>query len=234
MEQGLILRATNAVAQIIAALFLLYGGSLSAAVPNTIIEFDTSLGSFQVELFDSAAPNTVANFVSYVSSGRYTDSFIHRSVPGFIVQGGGYTFASDAIGAAPVVVDPPIANESSLSNLRGTIAMARLERDPNSATSQWFINLADNVPDLDTRNFTVFGKITGTGMDVIDAIAALPRLNAGSPFETLPVNNYVGGAVLKRNLVVIDSVRIVPEPTGIVLATIGTLLTLTSTRACRS
>lgn len=235
MGQGLMLRTASAVAQISAALFLLHGGSLIATVPNTIVEFDTSQGSFQVELFDSAAPNTVSNFLNYVSSGRYTDSFVHRSIPGFVVQGGGYTFASDAIGLASVLADPPIANEFSLSNLRGTIAMAKLGGNPNSATSQWFVNLVDNVPNLDLQNggFTVFGKITGTGMNVIDAIAALPRVNAGVPFDTLPVDDYSGGAILKKNLVVINSVRLVPEPTGILLATVVALLTLTSTRVCR-
>ena len=86
-------------------------------------------------------------------------------------------------------------NEPFISNIRGTIAMAKLGGDPNSATSQWFINLADNSANLDTQNggFTVFGHVTGNGMSVADAIAMLNRVNVGSPFDALPVRDYTSG-----------------------------------------
>lgn len=152
----------------------------------------TALGDIGIELFDSAAPLTVANFMNYVNSGAYANSFIHRSVPGFIIQGGGYTWN----GSIPVAIaqNPPVVNEfdPSRSNVRGTIAMAKLSGDPNSATSQWFFNLADNSANLDYQNggFTVFGQVIGNGMDVVDAIAALPVYNVGGAFTNLPLRNY--------------------------------------------
>jgi cyclophilin family peptidyl-prolyl cis-trans isomerase len=107
-----------------------------------------------------------------------------------------------------------VINEPGISNLRGTIAMAKRPGDPNSATSQWFINLADNSELLDDQNggFTVFGEVTGNGMDVVDAIAALPVWNAGSPcfgcspLTELPLRDYPGGGapVEEQNLVMMD------------------------------
>ena len=100
-----------------------------------------------------------------------------------------------------------LANEFSLarSNRRGTIAMAKLGGDPDSATSQWYINLADNGANLDFQNggFTVFGEVSAASMAVVDAIAALPRINAGSPFDSLPVVGTIGGVVSKSNLVLV-------------------------------
>ncbi len=157
---------------------------------NTVVVVVTPLGNFEIELLDTMAPATVANFLKYVADGAYADSFIHRSVPGFIVQGGGFTFTSTGVVAIPT--DPPVLNEFNLSNLRGTVAMAKLGNDPNSATSQWFVNLADNSANLDGQNggFTVFGKVLGNGMSVVDAIAAVPTFDAGSPFDTIPLINY--------------------------------------------
>jgi peptidyl-prolyl cis-trans isomerase A (cyclophilin A) len=156
-------------------------------------------------LFDEVAPGTVENFLNYVNDGDYEDSFVHRSVPGFVIQGGGFTF--DAGQAPPIPTDPPIENEFKLSNIRGTIAMAKLGGDPDSATSQWFINLADNSDSLDGDDgqgggfFTVFGQVIGDGMEVADAIAALPRVNAGGAFGNLPVIDFSGGDLLSENMV---------------------------------
>jgi cyclophilin family peptidyl-prolyl cis-trans isomerase len=165
---------------------------------------ETPLGSFEIELFDEEAPATVANFLNYVADGDYTDSFIHRSVPQFVIQGGGYTFQDSAgdtfqarLGTVPA--DDPVANEFGRSNTRGTIAMAKLGGDPDSATSQWFINLADNSANLDDQNggFTVFGEVTGDGMTVVDAISAVKIWNAGpgSPFDQIPLIDFPGGSV---------------------------------------
>ncbi|MEL6224380.1 MAG: peptidylprolyl isomerase, partial [Cyanobacteria bacterium J06627_8] len=109
--------------------------------------FDTTLagGVTNVVLFDQDAPQTVQNFRNYVEDGDYENSIIHRSVPGFVVQGGGFT--STVISSIPPIpTDAPVVNEfsSERSNTRGTIAMAKLGGDPDSATSQWFFNLADN------------------------------------------------------------------------------------------
>ena len=174
-----------------------------AADVVAIVHVDTPLGSFELELFPDVAPVTVANFLEYVTDGDFTDSFIHRSVPGFVIQGGGFTFNADAI-TGEVAQAPPIVNEFNRSNLRGTIAMAKVGGDPNSATSQWFINLANNASALDGQNggFTVFGRVIGSGMAVVDAIAAVPIFNAGGVFSDLPLINYTAPNEIRReNLV---------------------------------
>ena len=157
----------------------------------TIVEFQTVMGDFEVNLFDSDTPETVTNFLEYVNNGAYTNSVYHRSVPGFIVQGGGF-FYDMALPLETIPSNPPVINEPVFSNVRGTIAMAKLSGDPDSATSQWFFNLADNSANLDSQNegFSVFGQVVGDGMDVIDAIAALPIYNFGSPVNALPLRDY--------------------------------------------
>lgn len=178
---------------------------------SAAIRLTTVLGNIDLILHGAQKPITVANFLNYVDQGRYfkidpttgqlASSFIHRSEPGFVIQGGGFLGTVDSsntsIQPTAVLTFPAIQNEPGISNRRGTIAMAKLGNDPNSATSQWFINLADNggpPNNLDTVNggFTVFGRVVGNGMTVVDAIAALPRFNAGSPFDELPLRNYNG------------------------------------------
>lgn len=165
--------------------------SVAAASQATTVRLQTTLGVVDIQLFDSAAPFTVANFLAYVNSGAYDSTFVHRSVPGFVIQGGGYALGAAPNSTSPVPARPPVANEFSItrSNLRGTIAMAKLGGDPNSATSQWFINLANNSANLDNQNggFTVFGKVLGKGMEIIDAIAALPTVDASGAFSSLPL-----------------------------------------------
>jgi len=178
----------------------------------TTVRLQTTLGIIDIQLYDEAAPLTVANFLSYVDSGAYTDSFIHRSVPGFVLQGGGYTWNSTTNSVNAITANAPVANEYSAtrSNLRGTVAMAKVGGDPNSATNQWFINLGDNSANLDNQNggFTVFGKITDNSMAVVDAIAALPTANAGGAFTELPLATpkAATSAYQRSNLVMLDSV----------------------------
>ena len=180
----------------------------------TTVRLQTTQGVIDINLYDNAAPITVANFLAYVRSGAYTDSLIHRSVPGFIIQGGGYTWVGGNNSVADVPARPPIQNEfsASRSNLRGTIAMAKLGGDPNSATSQWFINLANNASILDGQNggFTVFGQVAPESMAVVDAIAALPIVNAGGAFNELPLTSVPanGGAILKANLSLVQTATI--------------------------
>src|SRR3972149_621121 len=152
-----------------------------AAVVKTIVRMETNLGSFNIGLYDDDAPETVKNFLNYVNRGDYDNSIIHRSVPGFVVQGGGYK-CCDIFGQAyHILTDPPVLNEfdPSRSNIRGTIAMAKLGDDPDSATSEWFFNLADNHDNLDNQNggFPVFARVLDAGMDVVDAIAVLPIIS---------------------------------------------------------
>lgn len=162
--------------------------------------YDTSLGNngtTNVLLFDQAgegAPLAVDNFVDYVNSGAYTNSIIHRSVPGFVIQGGGFTVNDLQVDDIPT--NAPVQNEFSenRSNLRGTIANAKLGGDPNSATSQWFFNLADNSDNLDNQNggFTVFGQVLSEDdLATIDAIANIPVFDATNidlAFTDLPLD----------------------------------------------
>jgi peptidyl-prolyl cis-trans isomerase A (cyclophilin A) len=176
-----------------ASLALLAFAALSAparAQPYVCVE--SSLGNFCIELFDEVAPKTVENFLNYVRGGDYNNTFIHRSVPGFVIQGGGYYYTGGTT-VTEVPKDPAVQNEFSRSNLRGTISMAKFGNDPNSATSEWFINLGNNAANLDGQNggFTVFGQVIGNGMTVIDAIASrTPRdlsFNLGAAFNEVPV-----------------------------------------------
>ncbi|MGV3591171.1 MAG: peptidylprolyl isomerase [Gammaproteobacteria bacterium] len=159
---------------VLAVLTLSLGVAAQAAHAEDYVCFDTNHGDICFDLYPESAPQTVANFLRYVDRGAYDTTLVHRSVPGFVIQGGGFSGAPDLNSfSAPITVDAPIVNESARSNLRGTLAMARTS-DPNSATSQWFINLADNTA-LDgttTTGYAVFGEVV-QGMDVVDAIAAL-------------------------------------------------------------
>ena len=170
---------------------------MSLNVHSTVVEIRTSLGIIEVNLFDNTTPETVANFLSYANSGAYASSVVHRSVSNFVIQGGGFTYngpvAVNSFSLDSISTGTPIANDPKLSNLRGTIAMA-LTRSPDSATSQWFINLSNNANSLDVATnaggFTVFGQVVGDGMLVVDAIAALTLLNGGGAFGELPIRSY--------------------------------------------
>jgi peptidyl-prolyl cis-trans isomerase A (cyclophilin A) len=148
----------------------------NASTFNTVCMLTTQ-GEIVVELYAAQSPITVANFLKYVTAGRYDNTLYHRVVAGFVIQGGGYTTTG-----AGVATYAPIALESNngLSNIRGTIAMARTS-DPNSATSQFFVNTVDNSACLDRgktvcdatgNGYAVFGKVI-YGLDTVDKIAAV-------------------------------------------------------------
>jgi peptidyl-prolyl cis-trans isomerase A (cyclophilin A) len=186
------------------------------AANATIVQFQTVLGPFEVNLYDQNTPATVANFLAYVNSGAYNNVVIHRAVNGFVAQGGGFTYqGSQTLGN--VVQNAAVVNEPKYSNVRGTIAMAKLSGNANSATNQWFINLGDNSANLDAQNggFTVFGQVIGNGMDVLDAINALPKFNFQSPFESIPLRDYTtqnatdGVEVTDRHLVLVTSIVVI-------------------------
>jgi Ca2+-binding RTX toxin-like protein len=150
----------------------------------------TNFGIFEIELFQDAAPQTVQNFLHYINDGDYTNSFFHRLDRGFVLQGGGFTTTSSNANIAQVAsvpTDAPVQNEFNQSNLRGTVAMAKLGGNPDSATSQWFVNLSDNGANLDNQNggFTVFGRVID--MTLIDQLAAFSIVNAGGVFAELPL-----------------------------------------------
>ena len=167
------------------------------SIANEIVRVQTDLGSVEIELFDTVAPETVANFLNYVNAGDYDGTFIHRSDPGFVLQMGGYIFDPAqgdffAEGTSHIPTDPPVINEFGMSNLRGTIAMAKSPGDPNSATSEFFINLADNSENLDNQNggFTVFAQVI-SGMDVIDTIVGEQRCSSYFIFNSGQCNGII-------------------------------------------
>jgi cyclophilin family peptidyl-prolyl cis-trans isomerase len=156
-----------------------------------MLQFKTSKGTFTVQLFDKQAPITVENFLRYADEGFFDGTIFHRVIAGFMIQGGGLTAdMKNKQGHAP------IKNEATngLKNKRGTLSMARTN-DINSATSQFFVNVADN-DFLDHKagnyGYAVFGRID-SGMDVVDAIAAVKTGNRGGhqdvPTETVVIES---------------------------------------------
>ncbi len=175
------------------------------ALAGTVVRVSTPLGDFDIELLDDTAPVTVANFLTYLNKGAYNGTVVHRLVPGFVIQGGWLNFNEAQQTFYPLTTTPPILNEfkSAAPNRRGTLAMAKLAGDPNSATSQWFINLQDN-PVLNTTNggYAVFGRVLGNGMQVVDRIAGLSAVRLLQELQDpFPVIDYAGGALLNRHLV---------------------------------
>ncbi len=171
---------------LIAALALL--ASFAADAANPQVELKTSLGAIVLELYPDKAPLSVENFLHYVKDGHYDGTQFHRVIPGFMIQGGGFD--------ADFKQKPtrkPVRNEAAngLKNETGTVAMARTA-DPHSATAQFFINVADNVP-LDFRfptadgyGYTVFGKVV-KGMDVVQRIVKVPTGPGPAPHQNVPV-----------------------------------------------
>jgi len=167
------------------------GDSSTTDTGPTQVQFETTLGNIVFELDETAAPITSANFLAYVDAGFFDGSdglgatIFHRVVPDFVIQGGGLTEALDTKATMPAIV-----NESGngLTNVRGAISMARTS-DPNSATSQFFVNLVDN-PGLDeSPGYAVFGEVI-EGMDVVDTIAALETETVGQ-YEGVPVEPVI-------------------------------------------
>lgn len=186
---------------------ILFGSNLPTSQAQTVVTFSTSVGDFSIQLFDEFAPITVNNFLNYVTSNRYNGTIVHRTEPGFVIQGGFLSVDAGTNSVSTVNTDNSILNEPFFSNTRGTVAMAKIDGDPNSATSQWFINLADNIS-LDAANggFTVFGQVINDGMTVVDQIANLPAaIGIGGLSFAQPLVNYQGGVVQAENFVYIDA-----------------------------
>ena len=177
------------------------------------VQFDTTFGRFNVELRTDVAPRHAANFLNYVAAGAYANTFIHRAASFdqttvSIVQGGGYSYRVPYV-TTEIAKLAPIALEYSLANARGTLAAARTN-DINSATCEWFFNTRDNSTILGPANnsgYSVFGRVVGTGMSVVDQIAALPRFARGGVFGEIPLRNYAGGEHNETHIAAINSVR---------------------------
>ncbi len=158
---------------------------------NPVIALNTTYGTILMELYEDDAPNTVANFLNYVNDGDYKDTIFHRADTDWVIQGGGFktnsTTFTNVSQFTAIPTDPAIQNEFKLSNVRGTVAMAK-NSDPNSATSQFFVNLSDNTQlDLSANGaFTVFGKVLS--MTTVEKIENLPINSSNdAPFKELPV-----------------------------------------------
>lgn len=210
-------------------------------VTGQVVQYDTVMGKFNVELLASAAPQHVANFLNYVQAGAYTSSFFHRSVAFesngaiSILQGGGYTWTGSRF--AEVVSSNPVPLEYNLPNTRGTLAAARTD-NINSATSGWYFNTRDNSTILGTGNgggYTVFGRVLGSGMTVVDSLAStfpsrsnvLVQSVSGPSyfFSSFPARNYTSpNLVTTPNLSLINSISLVTVFPG---AGGGSLLSLT-------
>ena len=182
----------------IIGLFSLMAGSLLSCA-GTLAQFRTPLGNLEVELFDADKPATVENFLRYVKSGAYNKMIFHRWKPGFVIQGGGFYVASRSgtNSIDPIPIFGTVTNEYNVgrtfSNVYGTLAMARVGGATNSASSQWFFNLANNAfLDSVDGGFTVFGRVV-SGTNVLNRFNntsssnSIFRLALGSPLEDLPV-----------------------------------------------
>ena len=193
---------------------------VSGYVQATVVEVRTSMGNIQINLFDEVTPQNVDNFLGYVNAGAYQNNVVHRSVPGFIIQMGGFEYAN-SFPPEGISTGAGVTNEPELSNLRGTVAMAKLSGDPDSATSQFFINLGNNASNLDVQNsgFTVIGQVIGNGMDVVDTMAALSRFNYGGALTDLPLRDFSvadatnGVEPNEDNLVVISDIVVIDAAT---------------------
>jgi peptidyl-prolyl cis-trans isomerase A (cyclophilin A) len=184
-------------------------------VTGTVIRFTTSLGNMDIELFDQTAPKTAQNFANYVANHLYDNTVFHRLVTNFILQGGGYSANATHIPEAT-----PVKNEFSPNrpNLRGTISAVSLPSSvpgggPDSATSEWLINLSDN-PSNDTNGYAVFGHVINNTMTTVDAINALPVFDASSfspVFSQLPVRNTPSGNPGANDFVFLNSANRIDE-----------------------
>jgi peptidyl-prolyl cis-trans isomerase A (cyclophilin A) len=190
---------------------------------NPLVRFHTDLGDMDVLLLMDLAPHNVSNFLSYVTPGKYDNSFVHRAPPMFVVQGGGFKYVNGTV--TQIAPGPTVGGEFQVSNTRGTLAMAlgsfqNGTTNPDSATSQWFFNESDsNAASLDPQKFTVFGRIVNSiGLTTLNAIAAVPVFDADGPnahqFDDLPLRNYDtvnNPPIADANLVHVIWIKVVPQ-----------------------
>lgn len=171
-------------------------------------------------IFSTRTPSTRQNFLNYVNADRYVKSFIHRSVPGFVIQGGGIRVnANNAFEYVPVF--EPIINEFGISNTLGTISMAKSDGNANSATSQWFVSMGANSAYLDAQNggFTVFGRLTKSTLGTAQTFGSpsfFPVFNFGAPLDQLPLyhTHVIGSDISIPELILFTNVALIPLPAG--------------------
>lgn len=162
--------------------------ALAQSLP--LVKVQTNMGDFVLELNPKAAPKTVENFLTYVKSGFYKNKLFHRVIPNFMIQGGGFVSGMEEKDTRKAIA---LESRNGLSNLRGTIAMARTS-DPNSATSQFFINVRDNhfldaSQAQDGYGYAVFGRVI-SGMQTVDAIARVKTHSVGY-YDDVPIRDVI-------------------------------------------
>ncbi len=219
MSTTLRLRPASRIGGLLAVTLCL--AASAALAQSTVVRVATSQGNVDMQLLDTETPKTVANFLAYVRSNAWAGVFIHRSIPSFVFQTGGYRWPAAATSPTKITSLGTVVNEfsPSRSNVRGTVAMAKLGGNPDSATSEWFVNLADNASNLDNQNggFTVFARVSTDGMVTADKIAALPRVNCGGTFSELPLTSLPPGLICSTfgpNVVTMSSVTEFPAQAG--------------------
>lgn len=223
--------------------------SVSCASYATTVKIETNKGDIVIDLYDETTPKTVENFLYYVNEGRYDSSIVHRSVEDFIIQAGSYNWSIqgdqekeyvNAIEARQIDENDEdetdifvVENEPLWSNVKGTIAMAKTSQE-NSATSSWFINVADNANsesgssvdglDLQSSGFTVFGEVI-EGMDIVEDINDLSIYNFGGALANLPLSDYDSETdVGQDNFVYISQVTVIADSEQDINPTPNTLI----------
>lgn len=191
----------------------------------TVVRFNSVVGSFDVRMYDAVTPLSVANILNYVNDGDFDDSIVHRVEVSysqqpdgsfvtnpFVIQGGDWSFPDGGI-LTQIPSNPSVMNEPGISNLRGTMALARAQGQINSGTNNWFVNTGDN-PGLDTvdQGFTVFGRVVNDGMQVVDVIAGMRPATIRNQFNqslgsTFPIHGDISNGISRDNFVLFTSVE---------------------------
>ncbi len=206
--------------------------TMASPASATVVRFNSNLGSFDVRMFNTSTPLSVANILNYVNDGDFDDSIVHRventisqladgtfvNDP-FVIQGGDWSLPPASV-LTQIPSDPPVLNEPGISNLRGTFALARVGGQINSGTNNWFVNTRDNAF-LDTidQGFTVFGRVVHDGMQVVDSIANLPKQTIFNQFgqslgNTFPMHGDFSSGITRDNFVLFSSVTDLNIPDG--------------------
>ena len=188
----------------------------------TLLDGTEETAEIDFLLFRDRTPITVTNFLGYVNRGDYTNMIVHRLIPGFVIQGGGFTVTNDGDQPASdtVPTQPTIQNEFGISNTLGTISMAKLGGDPDSATSQWFISTGANSDNLDFQNggFTVFGKVSKDSFEValeLDQVDKFALFNLGGAFTDCPlIRNTTQATFVAERFYRFSNASEIPLPAG--------------------
>jgi len=192
------------------------------AIDDQVVRFTSQFNNsgapivMDMALFSNRTPITRTNFLKYVTDGDYVNSFIHRSVSNFVIQGGASRVVNNAFAAVPT--DPPILNEFGISNTLGTISMAKAGYSPNSATSQWFVSLGANSDNLDNQNggFTVFGRLTRSTLSsaqLFGNTSYFPTFDYGGIYNELPLfYTHVVNNIQFGELILFTNVSLVALP----------------------